>query len=82
MKSWIWEHLADPVLERVASRIEHLRARQRVMHDGASWRSVATIGHGVSIHKDSVLIGSSSPDTVRIGEIGRASCRERVLVQV
>jgi acetyltransferase-like isoleucine patch superfamily enzyme len=68
MKTWIWEHLADPVLRRVAARIDHLNAHRPHMHDGASWRPVATLGHGVRIHRDASLTSPGVSGALQIGD--------------
>jgi len=68
MKAWIWEHLADPILHRIAARIEHLNARKPHMHDGASWRPIATLGRGVSIHRDASLTSPGVAGSLQVGD--------------
>jgi acetyltransferase-like isoleucine patch superfamily enzyme len=68
VKAWFWEHLGDPVLRRLASRMDHLNARRKATHDGSSWQSHATLGHGVTVHKDASITSTGDPDTIRIGD--------------
>lgn len=68
MKTWLWEHLADPVLRRIVARIEHLEMRRDPTHDGAAWRHAASIGHGVLIHKNASFSAGSSPEALTVGD--------------
>jgi acetyltransferase-like isoleucine patch superfamily enzyme len=79
VKGWLWEHLADPILRRVITRIEHLEMRRDSMHDGAAWRHAASIGHGVLIHKNASFSESSSPEALTVGEYCRLYGQIRLL---
>jgi acetyltransferase-like isoleucine patch superfamily enzyme len=68
MKAWLWEHLADPILRRVAARIDHLNARRMPTHDGASWRPAAKVGARVLVHKDASFSGAINLESLAIGD--------------
>lgn len=79
MKPWLWKHLADPILQRIIARIEHLEMRRDSTHDGASWRHAARIGQGVLVHKNASFSTGSSPEALTVGDYCRLYGQIRLL---
>ena len=69
MKNWLWTRFADPIVRRIAARIDHLNDQRPAMHGGASWQTHARLGTGVRIHRDAQFsTGSGGPESLVAGD--------------
>lgn len=68
IKAFIWEKLFDPIIKRIARRMEHYASLRSITHDGSRWKERAVIGKSAVFYPDADINNFLEKEKLMIGD--------------